>query len=754
MRGQFRALGPLTKSRQLPVSLKALIVILVAVFITTIVLVSVYATRPIPTEWTSWSGWCYETGPQTYRQIRRRPIGSTKEEVQQRECITQSCYVFQWNTMHNISCVYNATTNECETSSWALQSAYYCATNATNWTDYLASQTPFNVATSERESPLCIPECPLTNASNPAPTPTPTPIPTPTPSPAMCNYSVWSDWSASCMETSDGVYQQMRVRYASRASVALLGCHGESESRDCEPSSCFSSTYYSVDETTCVYGADSQCISSSNVRTIALICATDATDLTAYMNATSIKVVQADFLAANTCGSECPQFNPDAPTPSPTPTPTPIPTPTPTSVPVENPWSMTCDDVAEESITYARWRLAADGTGWEYQNCAGGLEENATWPCQRATVGAVETNTCFYDADGLCEAATSNTYYPIYCTTNATDWEHYRTWAPFIVETQNISFPACDDVLLCVENPTGPPLTTITEEIDLPPDVNITTGVTCDPPYYFDSTTLACEECANSSLCTLGYIDYVTGTCTQINKCDDGNLCTVDGCSATGVCGIMPSAQNTLNLFTQQVCDYLDGVVTAIDLVNTAIVPNPGACEDTFDLYAFFDTTTSNCTYIPKQRPVVPPFNASSCYTRVQSSGQTFLTSMESAAYWVCGIGGTQICYDGTCRTLESLRGDHCDFKVTNYDELGRSSTHTFLNSTLCPASSITGRPYRVCTPQWCPHSVTHCGYSDDPETQQSITALDMLSISCCSTDDDCEEGYGCWSLQCVPVAV
>ncbi len=730
-------------------SVLAAVVFVVCISVAVGLAVTSTSTPPPPTvfgAWSTWSGWCYELAAGDYKQTRTRVVNNTTSNVvsdqwASRPCVTDSCLVWQATTFSNLTCHFNTSTNQCINGSYTLTQEFYCSTNTTNFTAYLASQTPFSVAVYPTYSSRCIPECPLTNTSVTTPTPAATPVPSPAPN---CSYTHWSEWSVICSETSPGVYEQTRIRLTNQSY-----CTEQREYQTCDPAACVASTIYQLDAVHCIYDASGECIGSSFERRLTQVCPTDAPDFDAYVAASGFTHVESLYLASNsTCDPACPRTGtPAIPSPSVTPSSNaPIVCANST---VDLPWSQSCDEVV--NITFKQWRLRSDPANdpscpvyYDYQDCS-----LSTCTLVGFSGGSI---FCYYNASHLCYNASRQEGYYLQCMTNSTGNNYqyyYRVYAP--VAYGNIFGPN----MTC---PPECPLTWDTDATDYyflnPPNLNITSGIACAMPEYFDSTTESCALCEAPDACSTAYVDFTYGECVQVPKCNDGNPCTLDLCN-NGVCWYPPIAQNALNTTLQQVCYPATGILV-VQPTNNAPIIVITSCDDgnpnTVDNY---NLETQQCTSTTIPPPVPPPQNASTCNAPVYVNTDALLTSATlgfhgntNSILWRCGPDGTDVCYDGECRNPADIVGEHCDFQFTVRDVLDdRLYTRTATVDDLCPASTILGQQLKSCSPYLCKNTRTSCAYCSFPIGQGEISLSSALACSCCHTNSDCAPGFICSGL-------
>lgn len=691
---------------------------------------------------TAWSTWCYETAPGVYRQTRLR--NNVTREL--RSCVTSSCLVFGWNTLANLTCLFNASTGLCAGATWTQTTSFYCATNATNFTDYLRSQTPFGVVqTSFSTAPAnltisgtsvqCIPECPVTNTSS-APAPSSVgPVPSPL---TPCTYANYTDWSDSCLELSPGVYRQSRIRIPEPFQAE---CTDTRENRVCDLATCVTSTIVRLSSTDCVYDEDGVCASSSYTRTLTKVCETNAANLTDYLAATGVQALQSEFLESSPCDPECPRTGaPPAPVPTPTPTPS---APACLNSSVTPPWSVSCDEVTTEH--FQQWRLVSDPGNapacpvyYEYRDCI--VEE-----CMQYGL-SLGSYFCYYSVSQTCFTASRQEAYALRCITNATNMAVYEAFAPMIAGNRFLGNASCPS--------NCPPLSSqpvVDVYFDIPVNLNITAPLVCTPPLYYDAGLDSCELCEPATPCATAIIDFQFGACRQVAKCVDNDRCSTNVCDpGTGACSFLPFAQNTLYLERQAVCDPQTGVVSLVPLADPA-VGSLESCDDgdpnTVDSYDF---TMNICRWTPIAPPVPPPNNATTCVATVINLATATQTTQTIANNWRCGPTGTDICYDGTCRNPASVVGDRCDYAVTIVDLFNQSVVKTVLNSGLCATRTINNQSFKTCSPTLCKNTVTNCAYCTGPQTQLDIALGAPFTCSCCATNSDCLGGHVCWGNRCV----
>ncbi len=703
---------------------------------------------PSADAFTAWSNWCYELSPGVYRQTRHAKTAGICTSDEQRACVSSSCLIFTWNTIENLTCSYNATTNLCNGASWIIRSGSYCGTNATDFSHYMLSQTATAVTSRFGVSSQCIPECPLTNASN---------TPTPVPSPSACAYGNWSDWSQTCMETSSGVFQQSRFRYANHSS-----CTATREFQTCDLTSCLASTVYQLASTSCEYDAAGLCSASSYGRVLRYACATDALNLTAYLAVAGAGTVQASYLATTTCGSECPCTGASTVMPSPSIVPVgPIVCANTTD---DLPWSVSCDEITPN--VYRQWRRASDPLNapscpiyYDVRNCS--LPSCMLYATRVGQYGCTyNTTTSLFIYAELYMLDVSR------CITNSSNMTAYsdisNTQVPY-----NFSTPIGNST-------TRPPECTPTSNVSyyISDLVNftiwdITASLACIPPEYLDAATQTCELCEGNDACHIGFIDYQLGVCLQTFRCNDNNPCTEDVCTTTfnstiGQCLFLPLAQNALNVTLQQICNNVTGVVNTKPLGNTTTTTLPSCNDNNNNTVDNYSTITQSCINTPIAPPVPPPQNTNEC-AAVTIDLATYLKTATSTTlgltdFWRCGPDGTQVCSGGACVNPRNLNNGFCAYDLIVVDSFGRGTLGFRVeDDTVCHASAIIGAEFPVCNPRKCPNTRTRCAYCPHPAIQDALSFLASDALCQCCADDidsgnDCFSGYKCVFGQCVKV--
>jgi hypothetical protein len=414
---------------------------------------------PLPecdyTNITDWSDTCLEYPPGNYSQVRYEyadPPYSHCPTIEVRQnCSAYTCNEVMVIRTQVIGCGYSSETNLCTGSTRTNSTQTYCATNATNLTNYLA-ETGYIDGGGVLEFGLpCQPQCAVSNGTVIPPSPSPDGG-SPTPS-ISCTYGAWSEWSSQCLEYPAGVFEQVRTRIPDEP---YSFCTATSERQNCSIASCW--TYDTVQiSNECQYNPAGICNSSSTTTTTTTVCATNTTDYEAYdayvgpgaVNVTTSTPVQP-------CVDICPPTNYSGVA-----SPTPVPPPACTYTEWSD-WSGNCYEAADgESYFQVRARLAE--TAYEYctdveetDDCAIGLGcINELIILQQPTCDDYDP----YSRACLTSGMTTTRLYA--CLTNATNLTAYYSLPQWPSSTEltgrvtpcNSACPSYDGVPVTVPSP-------------------------------------------------------------------------------------------------------------------------------------------------------------------------------------------------------------------------------------------------------------------------------------------------------------
>jgi hypothetical protein len=257
--------------------------------------------------WSEWSLTCTEYPPGTYAQFRGNHTDPALDNCptiyQYRPCETENCNSTFQTQNYTFGCTYNSTTHFCASSSKTTNTYTWCATNATNLTNFFEEVVPNGQTDFVFGIVPCAPECPVTNGSTPF-----TPVPSGGSPPAACMYTAWGSWSSICGEYPEGTFSQWRVR---QPSPQYSYCLDTLERQNCSTADCvtWDQTLQEVD---CQYINNTATCNSStlNITTIPR-CNTNATNLTLYLEevpgGTPSYNVTTDI---QPCLTECPSIAP------------------------------------------------------------------------------------------------------------------------------------------------------------------------------------------------------------------------------------------------------------------------------------------------------------------------------------------------------------------------------------------------------------------------------------------------------------
>jgi hypothetical protein len=692
------------------------------------------------TEWGSWSSECLEYPTGTFSQVRTRQpdeAGVGCDDTQQRQnCSTASCLT--WNTTSfGIECDYNLETGLCNSSTYISTTQAICSTNATNLTLYqelVPGDEPYVVETGPSQP--CSEFCPPT-----------TPLP--------CDYSAWSAWSESCFEYG-GTYFQQQTRALLTYNASCLD--DLVQQSDCDLRVCTNNVLVLRDPGCDDYdSATGDCLSSSATTTFLTVCATNATDLDTYYALPQWTREEVTAERITPCDPSCPANNGAV-----TPVPVPVPTPTSGSCLYSGwtAWSFQCAEVQLEEYQQYRTRDALEPSSEcqdevAYQDCD-------VQTCQTVTYyyGIAE---CTYDESETCDTGSLDTVIRRFCLTNATLLGNYLETAPYEQTSVNTTSGPCPSICP-LDGPEGTLIVTERLSDDGGISVFLTNFLDCLPPFYTDPLTLECEECTNTSVCTVGQLDPEQRTCTQVPRCNDGDRCTSDTCDAnTGECRYSPlQGVNLYNASVQCIC--FPGTEGGQDpfvmcaLVQGPAVPMPGInCGETNASFVCgYRESTQRCQCLALDTvPLSPTVSAGPCEAEEVSlpNGTSVVPQyLFGDNYWVCPSddGLLTVCVDGACEdpyTSPTINETYCGYDILVFNaEQGTVQTVAARDDSLCPVPDpeTTGKNYSLCMPSLCAHSLTGCAQCASFVSQVHLQY--PLGCDCCSTYLDCEEGYTCLS--------
>jgi hypothetical protein len=695
--------------------------------------------------WGSWSELCGEYPPGVFSQTRTRLPDvlspACNETLEQQDCDASSCML--WNTTSiSVDCQFDVDTYACNSSTMNTTTQGICATNATNMTLYLEEVQgldPYTV-TSAAEQP-CNSLCPLNNAPPPPP----------------CDYTEWSDWSQTCFEY-EGAYFQLRTRVLTTANAS---CTEFEQQSDCDLNSCQNNQVVLRDPGCDDYDPyTGACVTSQATLTFLSVCTTNATDLGAYY---ALPIwLRDDILVqrVSPCDATCPQQQAGF-------VPAPVPVPSPSGCASYGPWSawsFLCVQVAQqdpldETSIYRQYRVRQP-TASSSPLCPDIVEYGECQPlgplCQ--TIQYVYVSAiCSYDVNGDCESSELTMETGTYCLSNATDLNNYGLYAPFVLIGINGSSSTCEPY--CPSTGPGSDVLIVTtfvgEAVDLDSQL---TG--CQPPEWFNPTTLLCEPCTNTSACTVAQIDPEARTCTQVAKCDDGDPCTVDSCTAaTGVCTFEAiQGLNLLNSSAPCVCvagEPLSLVVCGPLDSNTPLTPMEGTgCGPSNDTYVCgYRESIQRCSctslaVLPTTLQATTIGNGACFAATVDTLDETTLVvpTFVLDGNWLCPSNTSFVsaCIDGLCQSPYPAASGRCDYDVVVFDaSTGGLQTISGRDDSVCPApSEEAGKFYSLCMPARCSDTVTGCAqcgaFYDQGVLQYPV------DCDCCFSESDCATNFTC----------
>jgi hypothetical protein len=705
--------------------------------------------------WSEWSSQCLEYPAGVFEQVRTRipvePYSFCSATSERQNCSIASCWTYD-TVQISIGCQYSPAGN-CNSSSTTTTTTTVCATNTTDYEAYDAYVGPgaVNVTTSTPVQP-CVDLCPPTNYSD-VPSPTPTPAPS-------CTYGEWGAWSSTCLEFPTGTYFQQRTRVS---TAPTLTCTELLQKSDCVLLICSRNTFIQSNPVCDDYDTQTgECVSSMAYVTSTTACFTNATNLADYLSQPMWEVDIQPVARITPCSPSCPLTNGEPPVPAPVPSPSVVPC-------VYNSWSLwsfTCPELPPDGAFFQyRTRTPVDSSA----SCADLVQLSPCDPERCQTIMYRDNTTlCYYDIDGNCDTATVTVTDREYCLTNATDVSIYRS----LVASINTPVSSEDEDPCPLQCPATGPGGDVIEVIDITVlDVDLTSFFVCLPPLY-PSLAIGCDECANTSACTKGYLDPQQLTCTQVSACDDNDACTVDTCDEdTGLCLYAPvQGKNEFNASVQCLCTVLtadDSSVTCAPIDPDVDVPEllagPGCSggETNATHICGYNEVIQRCQCI--LRPLVVPVTtttSSDCVAAAYSGPDTALTVPLYIFNdeWVCPSddGVLRVCLNDTCTdALVAIDPGRCDYQVLDESaERGGFFYRTVYDDSRC-AVTFGGMNYSTCSPAFCAHTLTGCAQCPFFYTQALLQY--PVDCACCETYADCDEGFTCLPTingdQCRPVA-
>lgn len=694
--------------------------------------------------WTYWSPTCYELSAGVYRQLRTRAtttpnLSGCEQQTEQRACNTSACVTYVLYGSPEYECSYNSTTHLCENSTSTITTTVYCMTNASNTAlnMYHATQGQVFAVNTTEYTGECIPVCPIANSLI-VPSPDVMPVPSSIPE---CTYAGWTPWSSTCLD-NDGVYTVIRTRVP---DPFYSWCTDTSERKACgSTSGCATNTLITASQPQCEYASNGTCLSSTLTEHLTSVCLTNATDYEHYVAAHDWVTVTVNVSAFSPCDAACAPFSEPIPSPAmPSPSAmTPVPTPSPGCIPSASSWSLLCIETAPD--VYERYRTVteADCTiATEFASCSPWLDN---FGCTTFDISYWNV-TCYYDELNECANMSGVGNTTFYCYSNASvsidDYiplVDYGGWTYFWLP----GFTPC--LSICPESGSGiiPVFYTNTS-------YNVTAFVVCTPPEYYDATTLSCEECTNTSATTIGFINYNTGACEQVPRCNDYNPCTGDHVLSDGSCFFVPITQN----MPGEVGASCNTFVGSLDLnfnLNPELNSTGPLCPTNGTLVGTYNYATQQCVYV---EPTAAPLLLSSCQIDVSA---TSASSQTLDGDWTCGVDTNKVCVNDTCITPERTR---CYYDLTVWADWEQQvSTTEYTDDTWCydyfledwPGKLNTLAQDAACMPHKCEDTVTGCAICPKPQYVGQFTSPD--NCVCCGVGlATCKPGYYCLLGLCLP---